>query len=234
MIKHFNSLPSVFNKLNLSQCHLCQQKSKHLLCKTCLSDISPINYSEFDGNLLNNPLVAKAFTKQQFPKLFAPTEYRWPIDHLLKSLKFSNKINLAEPLANIFYQAFKKSHVSQPLPEAIIPIPLHTLRYVSRKYNQSYEIAKYLGKLSGIPVLDGVCSRIRFTKAQSNLELQKRKPNVANAFQCSSLEDFSHVAILDDVVTTGHTVDSLYQCLKTENPHLLIEVWALSVSLPHQ
>ncbi|MFX6702085.1 ComF family protein, partial [Acinetobacter baumannii] len=92
------------------------------------------------------------------------------------------------------------------LPNIIIPVPLHKTRLQERGFNQAIEIARVLTKKLNISMDKNSCQRIKATKPQTSLPAKQRANNIKNAFKCTSEAPYAHVALLDDVVTTGGTV----------------------------
>lgn len=97
---------------------------------------------------------------------------------------------------------------AQAFPDVIIPVPLHTSRLRERGYNQALEMARPIANLLKIPVDHRSALRTRETVAQSDLPEKLRRNNVKGAFKITGLQA-DHVAIIDDVMTTGHTVEEL-------------------------
>ncbi len=105
-------------------------------------------------------------------------------------------------------------------------MPLHYTRQRNRGFNQSMEIARSVSQSLGIPILSSVCQRVRATQAQSTLKAKDRQKNVKNAFSVDHLNGLHHIAIIDDVVTTGSTVDELSKRLYQQGVKI-IEVWCI-------
>lgn len=131
-------------------------------------------------------------------------------------LTFNNlkKNNLAK--SNLKNSNLKKSYLENHLPlmpEAIIAVPLHGKRLKQRGYNQSELIAKQLSRLLGIPLLTDAVIRTKKTEAQSGLSLKQRQSNILQAFQVSQNLP-AHIALVDDVFTTGSTLNELSRQLK--------------------
>ena len=110
-------------------------------------------------------------------------------------------------------------------PEVIIPVPLHSSRYRERGFNQSLEIARILSRRLVIPLDYRSCSRIHATQAQTQLDAKERARNLKKAFAITKPLPYTHVAILDDVVTTGATVNELAKMLRQAGVKR-IDVWA--------
>lgn len=140
-----------------------------------------------------------------FDNVLALFEYEPPISSLIHQLKFSENLLIARLLATQWIHLLKKT----ALPDLILPVPLHHARLSERGFNQALEIAKPIGKYFQIPIDTRSCIRIKNTQAQSSLPASKRKHNLKNAFGLSHFISAKHVAILDDVVTTGNTVSEI-------------------------
>lgn len=114
-------------------------------------------------------------------------------------------------------------------PDLILPMPLHHNRLKARGFNQAVEIAKPLAKALKLPIgLKGI-SRSKETLVQSSLTKEARKQNVKNAFEVTGHFSNLHLAVVDDVMTTGHTMRAFCQALK-EKGAAQIEVWCLARS----
>lgn len=100
------------------------------------------------------------------------------------------------------------------MPELLLPVPLHLSRLRSRGYNQALELARPLGRRYRIPVAHDVLYRARKTGAQSELDATARLGNVRGAFAVRRVPAQKHVAIVDDVMTTGATLEELARILK--------------------
>jgi ComF family protein len=112
-------------------------------------------------------------------------------------------------------------------PDALVPVPLHPRRYRERGFNQSAEIALELSRRLAIPLHASLCTRIRHTPAQAGLSARQRRVNVRRAFQVADTGLPRHVAIVDDVVTTGTTVNELARTLRAAGV-AYIQVWAVA------
>jgi ComF family protein len=112
--------------------------------------------------------------------------------------------------------------------DVIVPVPLHKRRLRERGYNQSALLAVRLGAALRVPVLHNVLVRNRYTMSQTRLDAQARSRNVAGAFSCSgSGVRHRRVLLIDDVCTTGATLNACGLALREEGAH---SVWALTVT----
>ncbi len=99
-------------------------------------------------------------------------------------------------------------------PQCLVPVPLHRARLTTRGFNQALEIARPVAKALSIPLDFTSCSRARNTAAQTVLPAKQRARNVRGAFRVRKPLPFKHVAIVDDVITTGHTAAALARALR--------------------
>lgn len=212
-------------------CLLCYQPSDELLCQWCQQDLRLFNLKACSYNLLLWPKIRQGLTDVRYQRLVACGEYQWPLDKLIKGLKFSRNPRNARALADLFYDHVLTHY--RPWPQAIIPVPLHPSRYRARHYNQAMEIAKRLHQRSGLPLAE-VCKRHKVTQAQTELTGAQRRRNLKHAFALTRPLLAQRVAILDDIITTGTTINSLCDVLLQHYPDLQIEIWTIAVSPLHQ
>lgn len=151
--------------------------------------------------------------------------YEPPITRLILDLKFGHALLNSRILGELLAEKIKNEwYCDKPLPEIIFPIPLHNNRLKERGFNQALEITKPLAKLLDLPIENSACQRIKPTAAQATLLAEQRKHNILNAFQISTSLNYHHVAIVDDVITTGHTVMEFSKHLKKAGVNI-IDVW---------
>jgi ComF family protein len=151
-----------------------------------------------------------------FDRTIATAYYETVLKEAIHQFKFNHKIGLGKDLAQLMI-----THLSEELTlsqyHAILPVPLHKIRQRQREYNQSAILAKHIARHCKIPLMVNNLIRIRHTDSQALLEGQKaRQANVKNAFQVThpaSLRD-RHIILVDDVVTTGATVNECSKTLK--------------------
>lgn len=171
------------------------------------------------------PLICGACQKKPpvFQAAYALLRYdeTGPSGHLIKSLKFGDRHAGARLLGALLAERLAQR---PDLPEAIIPVPLHPSRYVKRGFNQSIEIARTVSRHLKIPLDPESCRRTRATAPQASLPAGERRKNVRGVFAVQGLP-YRHVAILDDVVTTGSTVNEIARILRRAGAER-IEVWA--------
>lgn len=158
-----------------------------------------------------------------FTRSIIPFRYDAPLDYLLQQLKFHQGLQLAPLLAALMAEAVRQR--GAPLPECLLPVPLHPQRLRERGYNQALELARPISRLLGVPIDYGLCQRRRATPAQTSLSGKERLRNLRGAFVAARSGMPHHVAIVDDVVTTGATVEELARTLRRAGVET-VEVWA--------
>jgi len=160
-----------------------------------------------------------------YDRTFAPLLYQPPVDYLIKGLKFGGRLAIARLLGEWLGAALQQREIE--LPEGIIPAPLHPSRLRERGFNQSLELARPVARCLGVPLLLSTVRRTRHTQPQAQLDAAARRSNVQGAFSVTRPVQVRHVAILDDVITTGSTVTEIAKVLKAAGVEE-IEVWAVA------
>ncbi len=160
----------------------------------------------------------------RWQRLIAPLQYRGLTRDYLKQLKYSEALHLAKTLCRQCFEPFRHS---SPKPELLLPVPLHRERLLERGYNQADEIAILWAREFGIRLERKALSRRRSTPSQSGLSAQQRVHNVRAAFDYRPAGEFRHVAIVDDIVTTGSTAAEITKTLHRAGVEY-VEVWALA------
>jgi ComF family protein len=165
-----------------------------------------------------------------FDAAFCLFRYEDPVDLLITNLKFRHELACARVLGILFARHYL--HSGRALPQCLVPVPLHASRYRERGFNQCAQIARHLASRlrdntdRRLKVRQDLLQRTRATQAQSELTAAARAANLAGAF--SARRDVAmpqHIALLDDVMTTGHTAAAAAQALKDAGCRR-VEIWA--------
>ncbi len=196
-----------------NHCEATLPKSKNG-CQTCAVPLS--GSTPRCGQCLKSP--------PSIDQLVACFDYQFPINQWLPQFKFSRQSALAKWFADQLMASL--SLFNHQLPQAILPVPLHKQRMRQRGYNQAHLIARHLSRKLRIPLLDTAVQRHKTTEAQSGLSVKQRQTNIRQAFSVNGpLPGF--VAIIDDVFTTGSTVNELSRTLKQHHCHR-VEAWVVA------
>ncbi len=158
-----------------------------------------------------------------FQQTFATFNYNFPIDALIPKIKSEKQRFHLHWLALCLTE---KLPACLKMPEVLIPVPISKKKMLRTGYNQTEQLASELSKLLNIEVDNRLVSKNRDTRAQANLNAKQRKRNLLDAFEVQE-NNYRHIAIIDDVMTTGATVNEIAK-------HLLItgickvDVWVLA------
>ena len=157
-----------------------------------------------------------------FDSVYAVFDYRPPVAQLIQGLKFNCKLYNARLLGELM--AEQLSHQGVAVPHVLIPVPLHPVRLRERGFNQALELARPLARVFDLPLAPGCCRRVRSTSAQTGLDAKSRRRNLKGAFELVRQVKVPHVAIVDDVMTTGSTAEILAKTLKQSGVER-VDVW---------
>jgi ComF family protein len=192
-------------------CFLCRGAAQGVLCPACDADLPRLALPLCPRCALASPggaLCGRCLAEPPaYDATVAALAYAFPADTLVHALKFRGELALAPLLAEILLQRLPNERVG-----LVVPVPLSPERLRSRGYNQSAEIARRLGSRAPLELF--LCERSRDTAAQSDLPWSERRRNVRGAFRCARPIPGGTVAVVDDVMTTGATLDEIASVLK--------------------
>lgn len=187
--------------------HLPEVPAHH--CPICLrafaSDQTQLRLSQACGSCIAAPPA--------YDDTVAALTYTFPVDALIRALKYRAQVALAPILARLLIDKLQRLEFAHK-PDLIIPMPLHSRRLQERGFNQAVEIARYVARTLNIEIDLDSCRRTRHTLPQTELPRKLRQKNVHNAFDCTLDLAGRHVAVIDDVMTTGATLHALAQHLR--------------------
>lgn len=209
-----NCLPIV-QWLVSSVCLLCGGRGNvHGLCEGCRDSLPrlagmhcpvcaiPDPTGELCGRCLDTP--------PHFDRVVAPFMYEYPATVLIQGLKYRGNLACARPLAAGLAEALDQ----EPYPDLIVPMPLAPARLAGRGFNQAMEISRRMAMDFGLNISVDICRRTRESAPQAILPWKQRATNVRNAFACDVDVSGKSVAVVDDVLTTGATLNELALTLK--------------------
>jgi ComF family protein len=201
-------------------CPGCEQSLPALLhaCPRCAI---PYEHPDTHGECGTCQKQPPAFTRSIALYRFAP-----PVDHFIRELKFHQQLGLARLLGERLAQRLA---LEGPRPDLVLPVPLHTARLRERGYNQALEIARPVARLLDLPLAVHSLRRVRATAPQTGMALAARRKNLRGAFALQPGAELKNlrVALVDDVMTTGSTVQAAAQCLRAAGARD-VEVWVIA------
>lgn len=200
---------TVGDDLLCSECHYQFFNKKPARCRQCAISLQIQDAQQLCGECLSQ--------KPSFDASIVACDYAAPIDQLVLALKFGHKLALANLFADVLRDALLQDS-KLALADLLCPVPLGSLRLQERGYNQSLEIAKPLAAHLGIGLAPMLLSRVRETVQQSSLHPDARQKNVHKAFALNAhfIDSIQgkHIGVIDDVMTTGTTLNEIAQLLK--------------------
>lgn len=197
-------------------------------CSNCASElkrlINPCSLCGNENQTNGTSCAACLYDPPRWQKMVTPLIYQGLSRELLIQLKFAESLHLAHNLVSAVIDQFR---TGRSMPEVLLPVPLHRKRLLDRGYNQAFEIARSLSHLLNLPVDTHALSRIRDTDSQSGLSANKREKNILKAFAYEASSSYSHVAVVDDIVTTGSTANEITKTLHRGGVEF-VEIWGLA------
>jgi ComF family protein len=158
--------------------------------------------------------------------------YAAPVSSLISRFKYEAGLQHGRVLGTLLLEQLQAAYADTPLPQVLVPVPLHPSRLRERGFNQALVLARQLGKALAIPVKAELLRRVRQTPAQQGLVAKARKRNLRGAFclhEDAVLSRYESVALIDDVVTTMSTVHELARLLvRASEGRLRVHVWCLA------
>lgn len=207
-------------------CLSCDERllpDEEYYCGVCYGDFEyvPRPICSICGAPLGNRVIEKVVCPDcpprpiHFDRARAPLLYTGPVVPGVIAMKFNHRLEMAEYFARILFY-YLKTEMKEEVFDGIVPVPLHPRRYLKRGYNQSEEMGMMLSQRMGIPLWPELMHRIRNTPPQTRLEHSQRKKNVTGAFEVVYPDPIKerHILLLDDVYTTGSTLNACASVLK--------------------
>ena len=209
-------------------CYLCRGEATGLLCAACDADLPRLAPLRCPRCALESPrgeVCGRCLTEApHYDATVAALAYEFPADALVHALKFRGELALAGLLGGMLSQKIPNEEI-----DCVIPVPLSAGRLRERGYNQAVEIARHVtrGKLDL-----ALCERSRDTPAQMDLPYAERQRNVRGAFRCTRALVGRNVAVVDDVMTTGATLNEIALVLKEAGAARVVN-WVVARTFPN-
>ena len=227
---------SIANKVLPQDCHLCGAPSfDSALCHSCEQSLERLPPAHCPRCAMPSPLgqvCGRCIRRApSYDATHAALRYEFPADRLILALKHRNQLPLAALLAGKLAESVKSRRTSGIAIDLVIPMPLHARRLAQRGFNQSVEIGRRTAHELALAFTCQAAQRLRDTPAQADLPLMRRRANVRGAFDCSTSLEGKSVAIVDDVMTSGATLNALAAALKRVGA-IHVENWVVARTWP--
>lgn len=214
--------------INLFFPNLCRACGKplvaheNILCLSCLYKLPKTNFHMYENNPVSRIFWGRVNLSSATSFLFF--NKGGSVQKLIHQLKYKGSIETGNFLGELMGNDLIKSDLYNTI-DAIIPVPLHKKKLHIRGYNQSDIIARGIGKSMSIPTVSNTLIRTEFTETQTKKARYSRWENVKGKFGINNQEDIEgkHVLLVDDVLTTGATIESCAQTL-LEVPNIIVSV----------
>ena len=200
-------------------CNACNTVLPYFDAPHCLVCALPTPTGEVCGHCLTQPPL--------FSRTTAVFGYTFPLDKLIQNMKYGEQLALAHAFAKKLAQRIDKNH----LPDYLIAMPLHPAKLRERGFNQSLLLAKTLARELKLKLLPSACQRVRDTPPQSALPWKERKKNVRNAFSCDLDLTGKRIVLVDDVLTTGASLNALAEAVSDKGA-IEVSAWVVARTLP--
>lgn len=198
------------------------------ICHNCLDEMPLLTFQcSRCAAPLEEPSVAVCPSCQRqeptYERVFSPFRYQAPVDWLIHQFKFGGRIQRVTVLSDLFLACLNPDR-----PEALIPVPMHRRRLRNRGFNQARELAWVFSQRGWGLLLENALVRCRDTRPQSELGARQRRRNLVGAFAVRPGSDLPrHVALVDDVMTTGSTIRACAETLSRAGV-TRVDVWVVA------
>jgi len=213
------------------QCILCAGKdtSGTGICQACIADLARSRYRCPKCALpLTYSTEANCSRCQQKPptyqQCFSCLDYDFPISQLLSQIKHNNHPEWIPALATLMSNQPPPSEITQNA--QLIPVPMHRTQLNERGFNQAEILSRHLSKATGITTNCNIVKKVKNTQKQKELSSTQRKRNLAGAFESKPIDGGTFI-IIDDVMTTGATVNELTRTLLNQGADR-VYIWVLA------
>jgi ComF family protein len=211
-------------------CFLCRGAASRLLCAACDADLPHLSELRCPRCALESPrgeVCGRCLAERpDYDGTRAALAYEFPSDALVHALKFRGELALAGLLGGVLAKVVAAEEV-----DCVVPVPLSAERLQRRGYNHAAEIARHVARrISNLPVELELCVRRRDTPPQMELPFAERQRNVRGAFRCTRSALGRRIAVVDDVMTTGATLNEIASVLKAAGASRVVN-WVVARTL---
>jgi ComF family protein len=212
-------------------CYLCRGAAEGVLCAQCDAELPRLGDAACPRCALPSPagaLCGRCLARAPaYDGTVAALAYEFPADVLVQGLKFRGELALAPLLGRLLAARLPRGARA----DFIVPVPLSAARLRSRGFNQAHEIARAVAAATGCRLAPLLAERSRDTPPQLDLPPEERARNVRGAFRCSQRLERAEIAVVDDVMTTGATLEELAATLKRAGAARVVN-WVVARTAP--
>jgi len=200
-------------------CLRCREKIIKNLPPFCNSCGRQLKKNSFAGNICPQCLRSKL----HFDRAFSPCVYDGIIKELIHEFKYKGKPYLGKTLSGLLIDFIREYSLPVNYLDCVIPVPLHKMRLREREFNQAQILSQYIADEFKLNMLKDTLLRCRYTKTQTELEINRRALNVKDSFLVESAENIKNknILLVDDVLTTGATSSEAAFALKNSGANIV-------------
>lgn len=226
VIKYLEDFISLVYPKVCINCGNSLNRYEHFLCLFCQDDLPLTGFF----NLRDNPveMIFKGRVQIEFAGSWLRFESGNKTRNILHQLKYKNSPEIGVHFGRLMAEELMKSSAFK-LPDNIVPVPLHKSKLRMRGYNQSACLGKGLSDVLNIPMKENIIFRNQKTSTQTRKNRRERWENVESVFRVNSeaIKDNDYIMLVDDVVTTGATIEA---CIKEMKNHADIKTGIVSLA----
>ena len=195
------------------------------VCDTCWQSLTPVHPNDFTYKVMSERFHKDGIIDEFIPLFYF--EKGNALQQLAHSLKYEEITSLGTELGKRIGDHLLERNINADI---IIPVPLNKRKERERGYNQSGCIARGISERNGIPMKEDIVTRSKYTSTQTHLNAEERKKNVADAFELNknSIDVLKnkHILVVDDIITTGSTIQEVGKILKENGVKIVVAVSA--------
>lgn len=231
-IKRFRWLDGFFHLVYPEICVVCEDElaiSEETVCSHCMQELNFTHFEDYtEPTILDQLFWGRVQIEQTYSLLYySKTNSSKPVLH---TLKYQKRPDVGVQFGRIIGNKFNQL-ASIKDADVLLPVPIHPKKEYIRGYNQSYQLALGIHQTTSLPIDTSFIQRIKNDKSQTTLGRFKRWDNVTNKFSLnSSINRYKHVIIVDDVITTGSTIETIANEIKKQFPDIKISVVSLALA----
>jgi competence protein ComFC len=231
---NFNSLrQDLLHVIYPNFCLICDFEMKHspsAICPVCESELQYTHYEDYSSSSPLDELFWGRIHLEATYALLYFTEQN-ATRKILHQLKYKNRADLAQHMGEEIGRRILQMEVFNSV-DALVPVPLHHKKEFIRGYNQAEELAKGIHSVTKFPLQTDILKRIVFTESQTKKGKLSRWENMQQKFsyESSPKHEFKHLAIIDDVVTTGSTIETCSRIIHEAYPNAKISIISLATA----
>lgn len=231
--KFYNKSFEVSTLLFPNTCVVCEtelSKSEKHICNFCDIELA----SSYEEHFKNQGLLDEIFWgRGKFERVFALYlfEKKKGVQQIIHEIKYKHNLSLGKALGQKIAEKINDIAILNTV-DAYVPVPIHHKKEFQRGYNQSKIIAEGIASITNKEILNHLCKKVSHTNSQTKKNRWLREKNTENQFTSKIIENenIKHVCIVDDVITTGATIEALSKALLEKNPELRISVICIAAT----